>query len=444
MKEMKNNSIVETASVLKHALSRIMQVRDIPLAITRLLFIKYALDNYIGADNVEKMQIYAQAQKMLALRDTTGLSLLTSVLECIDEAYGFDLILSEPMSIELYEAALFHENHINQKRNITDEMFKDVMDVLGRIDLQEMDKDSHTAGEEVAEYLLAEINRENKAALVRKSGFTTTSQGVNVIVKGLLKVSPTDTFCDFTAGLGISTIGITKDVKPKVIIADIERSYLAVATMFLIMYGYKNISAIAGNTLEGKIVGVHGNKIFVDPPLMNKIRREGDNRRIEASHAVVEEVVRTYLDEKGIAVVAVPSGFLFKTDRASKEARINLMEKGFIKAVIGLPPMWAGTNIGTNLLVLEKGKAHEQILLVDASYEGRGVLNDETVEKIIETVRNPKAISGFSHLIKTNEAKARDYNLVPASYITPDDDGDLLTVREIDKELNSLYELLSK
>ena len=287
MKEMKNNSIVESTSVLKHALSRIMQVRDIPLAITRLMFIKYALDNYIGADNVEKMQTYAQAQKMLAMRDTGNMSSLITVLECIDVAYGFDLILSEPGSIVQYEAALFHENHINQKRNVTDEMFKDVMDALGRIDLQEPDKDIHKVGEEVAEYLLAEINRENKAALVRKSGFTITGQGVNTIAKGLLKVSSTDTFCDFTAGLGISTIGITKDVKPKVIIADVERSYLAIATMLLIMYGYKEINAVAGNTLEEIVEGVHGNKIFVDPPLMNKIRREGENRRIEASQAVV-------------------------------------------------------------------------------------------------------------------------------------------------------------
>ena len=285
----------------------------------------------------------------------------------------------------------------------------------------------------------------------RKSftGLFTSKRSLNLLAKELLNVSSSDTFCDFASGTGLSTLEITSDTDPKIINVELNSEIAALSAMLYILYGYSNINVICADSLRTTIPNVSGNKLFVDGPISVKLEETDTNRYRDSSLVVVDKAVHSYLASEGRAVITVPSGVLFNSSKPALGLKEELIELGMIEAVIALPPLWNGTNIGTNLLVINRSVPRNDVLFINAldilktgtkgNTKNTGELTKEAITKIITSVSQHEAEEGFSAVVGTTVIRDNQYNLTPAAYVATIVEEDSTTLEEIDTELQNLY-----
>jgi type I restriction enzyme M protein len=136
------------------------------------------------------------------------------------------------------------------------------------------------------------------------------------------------------------------------------------------------------------------------------------------------------LKSKGKACIVLPLGVLFRGN-AEAEIRKQLIKKGYIKAIIGLPPnLFYGTGIAASLIVLDKEDAAKRthIFMIDASKGfkkdgNKNRLREQDIHKIVDT---------FSTQSETDKKYAR---LVPLAEIAdPKNDYNLNIPRYIDSQ----------
>lgn len=143
------------------------------------------------------------------------------------------------------------------------------------------------------------------------------------------------------------------------------------------------------------------------------------------------------LKSTGKGAIILPHGVLF---RGHKEADIrrNLVQRGLIKGVIGLPPnLFYGTGIPACILVIDKARAgsRDGIFMCDAS---RGYMKDgnknrlrsRDIHKIVDVFNNQREIPGYSRRVPLAEiaSETNAFNLNIPRYIDagePEDQHDL-------------------
>ena len=444
---MKNKN--ELTIIIKELLGRLRFVifsKDISFSVARLLFLKYAVDNSIRAYDIDSMQIYARAQKMFSMRDVeTGIDAVVPVLQFIDHEYGLDRILSSQENIDFYASELFGIDIKRQRKNATLTGFRDVMSILGSVDLEE-DGTDHECGKAIVDALIDTI-----VVNSYRSAFTSeyaTKESISKLAKELLSVKPTDTFCDFTSGIGMSTLYITKDAMPQVSNAEINRTTAAISAMLYIMYGYEKIELICTDSLSDQIPEIAGNKIFVDPPISVRLEKNHINKFADSSAAALHRLVFNYLDqtEDSIGIMTTPTSLLFQSKPAVVELRSEIVDSGILKAVIALPPLWGGTSMGTNIIVISRKSTPYTVFVNAATATNKRdngiIIADDIIARIMTAINQEIAIEGFSDVVENSVIKSKGYNLVPANYVSERKKQDDITLAEIDEKLNDLYRQL--
>lgn len=144
----------------------------------------------------------------------------------------------------------------------------------------------------------------------------------------------------------------------------------------------------------------------------------------------------------------MPGTALHQSGIIAKEAKEGLAQRGAIKAVIALPPMWQNSNVGTNLLVISPDR-DESVLFIDAtnvdlSPEKNGSSNasdrfEILRKRISEIIRNPRDEEGFSQKVSPKVIAEKGDNLVPAQYVRRIAKSEGMSLREIDEKLDVLY-----
>ncbi|GFG50769.1 N-6 DNA methylase [Mycolicibacterium agri] len=143
------------------------------------------------------------------------------------------------------------------------------------------------------------------------------------------------------------------------------------------------------------------------------------------------------LKSTGKAAIILPHGVLFR-GHAEADIRRNLLKRGFIKGVIGLPPnLFYGTGIPACIVVLDKKNAAGRagVFMIDAS---KGFVKDgpknrlraQDIHKIVDTFNKQIEINRYSRMVPLKEiADPRNgYNLNIPRYIDssePEDTQDL-------------------
>ncbi len=447
---MKNTEIKDIIWSLMNNIRGIIYTRNPALSAIRLLFLKYVIDNNTGVTSIEDMQQCARAQKMFAMRDVdSGIDTVFAVLKYIDGAYNLDDILSH--SVGDYARELFGMDIAASKKGATSDEFKKLLDMLGQYDFEE-DDDSHSIGR----LLVDEFVDVFYQTADRKSftGMFTSKRSLNLLAKGLLKVTHADTFCDYASGAGLSTLAITSDVDPKIVNVEVNSEIAALSAMLYILYGYSHINVICADSLRTRLPEVSGTKLFVDGPIAVKLEDTDTNHYRDSSLAVVDKAIHCYLESEGKAVITVPSGVLFNSSAPALKLREELIERGMVEAVIALPPLWNGTNIGTNLLVIDKSIPRNSVLFINAldiikssvknTTKGNGELSKDAIAKVIDTIDLYENEEGFSAIIDSVAIRDNKFNLTPAAYVTAIAEEDSTTLEEIDTELKNLYACLQK
>ena len=436
---------------LMDRLRGVVYSRNLAFSALRLIFLKYALDNYIGANGKEEMQQCVRAQKMFALRDVSnGIETVIPVLQYIDRAYGLDGVLSGTDNIDEYARELFGADRLRQKKNTSEDGFRSLMEYVGSLDLEE--GNLPVIGKSLVDGMIEVI--ESNFERNSYSGEYVTNVSVSTLAKELLRVASDDTFVDFASGAGVSTLLITGDTRPTIANVEVNGANAAAAAMLYIMYGYKEIHILVGDSISRQIPDLRGNKLFVDPPLMGRVDRSETNDYTDTSLAVLNRVMHDYLTWDGEAIVVLPGNPLFQGKKQTVGLREELVQLGMVKAVISLPPMWYATSVNTNLVFISKKEMpHSEVLFIDAAREVKGTrgksgqtssLSSELINKIVSTVFDRTEINGFSFIVHQNEIREKDYNLVPATYVTAPTEEDSITMEEVDSQLAELYRQLMK
>lgn len=438
-----NKEKFEKISGLEASLNRAFFTKNTVYSTIRLLFLKYITDNFIGATTKEDFQDYALVQKMLAARDVEGgPNALYPILSIVDRCYGFDKILLG--SINEYAKELFGLDTSWNRKTASLVEFKAIMDALSEIDLTE--NDEKTNGKELVKELLSQLQLRSLGNRMF-SDFVSRKE-VAELARKILQVQDNEHYFDFTAGSGTTTLSIVGDKNCVITNYDLNRESLSVLAMLCVMSGYKEINIKCVDSFRDCIEPVVADKVFVDAPIGLKVEDPFTLQKKESTIVAIEKVISS-LSDNGLGLITVNSGLLFGTGKAQKEAKRNLIDNSYLKAVVALPISFFGTVVSINLLVLSKEKK-ENIIFVNAGGKAFSqyltklnardfTIEQEGIDLIADIVNSAKEVDEISVIVKNEEVVSKEYNLMPITYVKEKVEDDLITIEEIDSELKDLY-----
>ena len=151
----------------------------------------------------------------------------------------------------------------------------------------------------------------------------------------------------------------------------------------------------------------------------------------QGDYAFLLHIVRS-LKSTGKGACILPHGVLFRGN-AEAEIRRNLVRRGYIKGIIGLPPnLFYGTGIPACIVVLDKENAHTRkgIFMIDAS---RGFIKDgpknrlraQDIHKIVDVFTRQLEIPKYSRMVSFEEIEKNEFNLNLPRYIDSQEPEDI-------------------
>ena len=258
---------------------------------------------------------------------------------------------------------------------------------------------------------------------------------------------------DPTCGSGSLLLKVGDEAKASVTLYGQEKDAATsgLARMNMILHNYPTATISQGNTLtEPKYKTGEALKQFdfvvANPPFSDKRWRTGldpdhdpygrfesfgvpPNR--QGDYAYLLHIVRS-LKSTGVGACILPHGVLFRGN-SEAEIRRNLIRKGYIKGIIGLPAnLFYGTGIPACIVVIDKQNAHARkgIFMIDAS---KGFIKDgpknrlraRDIHKIVDTFKNQVEIEKYSRMVSFKEIEQNEYNLNLPRYIDTQEPDDL-------------------
>lgn len=145
-------------------------------------------------------------------------------------------------------------------------------------------------------------------------------------------------------------------------------------------------------------------------------------------YAFLMHLIASMRPDTGRGACILPHGVLFR-GHAEKAIRQDIVDRHFIKGIIGLPPkLFFGTGIPASILVIDKRDAASRkgIFFIDAKegYRKDGNMNrlrEQDILRIIDAWDDHLDIPHYARLATWDEIRANDYNLNIPRYITPRD-----------------------
>ncbi len=148
-------------------------------------------------------------------------------------------------------------------------------------------------------------------------------------------------------------------------------------------------------------------------------------------YAFLLHILRS-LKSTGKGAVILPHGVLFRGN-AEGGIRKNIIRKGYIKGIIGLPAnLFYGTGIPACIIVLDKEGAagRSGIFMIDGS---RGYVKDgnknrlrhQDIHKIVDVFNKQLELPKYARMVSVAEIEANDYNLNLPRYIDSSEAEDL-------------------
>ncbi|MBT9605742.1 MAG: type I restriction-modification system subunit M [Microbacterium sp.] len=225
----------------------------------------------------------------------------------------------------------------------------------------------------------------------------------------------------------------------------------ALARMNMILHGNATAEIFKGDTITSPSPQLTNGKslktfdyVVMNPPFSIKSWNNGleeDFGRFEygmppeknGDYAFLLHAL-TSLKSEGKAAVILPHGVLFRGN-AEGNIRRELLKRGFIKGIIGLPAnLFYGTGIPACIVLLDKENAvsRKGVFMVDASKGfikdgNKNRLRDQDIHKIVDTFNRQLPIDGYSRMVPMSEIAdpKNNYNLNIPRYIDSSEPEDL-------------------
>jgi len=141
------------------------------------------------------------------------------------------------------------------------------------------------------------------------------------------------------------------------------------------------------------------------------------------------------LKSTGQGAVVLPHGVLFRGN-AEAEIRTNLIKRGYIKGIIGLPAnLFYGTGIPACIIVIDKenARSREGIFMIDASKGfvkdgNKNRLREQDIHRIVDVYTKKQEVAKFSRFVPNQEIAEKEYNLNLPRYIDSQEEEDLQNI----------------
>ncbi len=241
---------------------------------------------------------------------------------------------------------------------------------------------------------------------------------------------------------GLSIYGQEKDV-----------ATWTMACMNLILHGQTTAEIARDNTLTNPLFTDEsgGLKRFdfavANPPFSDKAWTNGLNpahdefRRFDhgvppaknGDYAFLLHLVAS-LKSTGKGAIIMPHGVLFRGNREAGIRR-NLVKRGWIKGIIGLPAnLFYGTGIPACIVVIDKENAlgRDGIFMIDASKDfqkdgAKNRLRERDIRRIVDVFNEQTDVPGYARMVPRAEiaSETNGYNLNIPRYIDSSDPEDL-------------------
>ena len=329
------------------------------------------------------------------------------------------------------------------------------------------------------EYLMRHFATESGKS---KGQFYTPSEVSRIMAKiigiGDAKITNNTTVYDPTCGSGSLLLKVGEEASAKVTLYGQEKDAATsgLARMNMILHNNPTALIAQGNTLaypkfkDGETLKTF-DYVVANPPFSDKRWSTGLDPlhdvfdRFEAfgspptkqgDYAYLLHIVRS-LKSSGKGACILPHGVLFRGN-AEADIRRNLIRRGYIKGIIGLPAnLFYGTGIPACIVVIDKRDAFARkgIFMVDASQgfikDGpKNRLQEKDVHRIVDVftrqeTSNPK----YARMVSVEEIEKNDFNLNLPRYIDStsaedlqDIDGHLkggIPIADIDADAIKMY-----
>ncbi|NDP28246.1 MAG: type I restriction-modification system subunit M [Flavobacterium sp.] len=180
-----------------------------------------------------------------------------------------------------------------------------------------------------------------------------------------------------------------------------------------------------------------GNGVDAQNDIYRRFQDFGTPPDKNGDYAFLLHIIKS-LKSTGKGAIILPHGVLFRGN-AESEIRKNIIKKGLIKGIIGLPAnLFYGTGIPACIIVIDKENAHTRkgIFMIDA---GKGYakdgnknrLRDQDIHKIVDVFNKQIEVPKYSRMVSIEEIAGakNDYNLNIPRYIDSQETEDLQDIK---------------
>jgi len=296
------------------------------------------------------------------------------------------------------------------------------------------------------EYLMRHFATESGKS---KGQFYTPAEVSRIIAQALgihdAETSNATTVYDPTCGSGSLLLKVADAARTPVTMYGQEKDAATsgLARMNMILHDNPTALIVQGNTLaDPKFKDGDALKTFdyvvANPPFSDKrwstgidplhdpyerFKTFGTPPGKQGDYAYLLHIVRS-LKSTGRGACILPHGVLFRGN-AEADIRRNLIKRGYIKAIIGLPAnLFYGTGIPACIVVIDKQDAQSRrgIFMIDASAgfikDGpKNRLRDQDIHKIVDAFTRQLDLPRFSRVVGIDEIEKNDFNLNLPRYI---------------------------
>jgi type I restriction enzyme M protein len=405
-----------------------------------LLFVKYVSDKYANdPDGLLEIPPGGSFADMVALKGKPNIGEgMNLIIARLAEANGLTGVI---------DVADFDDP---DKLGSDKEMVERLSNLVAIFEDKSLDFSSNKAdGDDILgdayEYLMRHFATESGKS---KGQFYTPAEVSRVLaqVVGVSQASSQEqTIYDPTCGSGSLLLKAAYETPRGITIygQEMDNATAALAKMNMILHNNPTAEIIQGNTLASpKFKNASGGLktfdfIVANPPFSSKAWSNGIETTNDPyqrfAYGVPPEKNGDYafllhilasLKSTGKAAVILPHGVLFRGN-AEADIRTRLIQKGFIKGIIGLPAnLFYGTGIPACIIVIDKQHATDRqgIFMIDASKGfakdgNKNRLREQDIHRIVDVFTRQLELAGYSRMVPITEIQANEYNLNIPRYI---------------------------
>jgi type I restriction enzyme M protein len=406
-----------------------------------LLFLKYVSDKYAGKKGaLIEIPPGGSFQDMVTLKGKK------------DIGEGIDIIiakLAEANDLKgVIDVAVFNnEDKLGKGKDMQDRL----SNLVGIFENESLNFSKNRAeGDDILgdayEYLMRHFATESGKS---KGNFYTPAEVSRIMSKVIdidKSTSQDQTLYDMTNGSGSLLLKSADEAPHGITIygQEMDNATAALAKMNMILHGHEAAVIWQDNTLsKPHFMNSDGTlKTFdyavANPPFSYKSWSNGVDTKNDpyerfkgygvppvknGDYAFLLHFIRS-LKNKGKGAIILPHGVLFRGNTEG-EIRKNIIRKGFIKGIIGLPAnLFYGTSIPACIIVLDKENAESRkgIFMIDASKGfmkdgNKNRLRERDVHYIVDVFNKQSEVPKYSRMVPVEEIERNEYNLNIPRYI---------------------------